>query len=413
MGSSVGENTTGVSPDEVQRLARILLGYLVEPGNRELGLMVRSGGPVNALGRVLGGHASAGLAGAVATRLAAEGMSSSPRDLALLGDRLENRTRRIGARVITPDDDEWPPRLEDLIRISRPQGSTIDRDTDPPLCLWVRGESSVREAVERSVSIVGARAETAYGRHLATELAYDLVSRDWAVISGGALGIDAAAHRGALSGGGVTIAVLACGIDRPYPAANCGLFDQIAEQGLLISEWPPEAVPFRQRFLMRNRAIAAMSRGTVVVEAALRSGARHTLGRARVLGRGAMAVPGPVGSSMSAGCHAELRELGTRLVTSAEEILEEVGEVGTLAMRGQGDVRPHDRLDPLVLRLLDGVLPRKARTAEEIGAAVGVSGQDARRGLPLLVLAGFAVSVEGGYRLAPTTRDDKSDPHVP
>jgi DNA processing protein len=148
--------------------------------------------------------------------------------------------------------------------------------------------------------------------------------------------------------------------------------------------------------------IAAATRGTVIVEAAGRSGARQTLGRARALGRMAMAVPGPVTSAMSVGCHAELREEGTRLVSDYKEVIEEVGRIGDdLAPMARGPQRPHDALDPLAAQLLDAVLPRKARTAEEIAAAVGVSGRDARRTLPLLVTAGFVVEHDSGYRLAP------------
>jgi DNA processing protein len=233
-------------------------------------------------------------------------------------------------------------------------------------------------------------------------MAHGLAERGWAVVSGGAFGIDAAAHRAALSAGGLTVSVLACGVDRPYPLGHASLFDRISESGLLISEWPFGAAPHRLRFLIRNRVIAAATRGTVVVEAAGRSGARQTLGRARALGRMAMAVPGPVTSAMSVGCHAELREEGTRLVSDYKEVIEEVGRIGDdLAPMARGPQRPHDALDPLAAQLLDAVLPRKARTAEEIAAAVGVSGRDARRTLPLLVTAGFVVEHDSGYRLAP------------
>ncbi|MBN1174549.1 MAG: DNA-processing protein DprA [Micromonosporaceae bacterium] len=393
---------------ELDRIARLVLGCLVEPGHRELGVLVREHGPVAALGIVLGGRASASLCGAVATRLSAAHLSTSPGDLSSFADRVQERAARLGARVITPDDEEWPTRVEDLVRIARQDRSPVDRDTDPPVCLWVRGASSLAESLDRSVALVGARAETPYGGHVATELGYELAAHDWTVVSGGALGIDAAAHRGTLAAGGLTVAVLACGIDRPYPAANASLFERIAEQGLLISEWPPGAAPYRQRFLIRNRVIAAGTLGTVIVEAALRSGARQTLGRARMLGRSVMAVPGPVGSAMSAGCHAELRECGARLVTTAEEIIEEVGRIGELAPVPRGDVRPTDSLDPLASRLLDGVLAGRAQTAEEIAAAVGVSEREARRGLPLLVSAGFVVLESGGYRLQPVRRLDEN-----
>src|SRR5690606_15304229 len=138
------------------------------------------------------------------------------------------------------------------------------------------------------------RAATSYGIHVAREIGYGLAEREWAVVSGGAFGVDAYAHRGALAAGGVTVAVLACGIDRAYPASHAGLFEQTAESGLLASEWPPGAGPFRHRFLIRNRGFAATACGAVVVEASARSGSLATLRRAGQLGRHRMAVPGPV-----------------------------------------------------------------------------------------------------------------------
>ena len=121
------------------------------------------------------------------------------------------------------------------------------------MCLWVRGDRPLADAFARSVAVVGARAATSYGNHVATELAYGLANRGWTVVSGGAFGIDAAAHRGALAGSGLTAAILACGVDRPYPSAHASLFERIAEEGLLVSEWPPGAEPHRHRFLQRMR----------------------------------------------------------------------------------------------------------------------------------------------------------------
>jgi DNA processing protein len=264
----------------------------------------------------------------------------------------------------------------------------------------MRGGHPIGEVLDRSVAVVGARAATSYGVHVTTDLAYGLAERGWAVVSGGAFGIDAAAHRAALSAGGVTVAVLACGIDRPYPVSHTSLFERIAEEGLLLSEWPPGAAPHRLRFLTRNRVIAAATRGTVMVEGASRSGARQTLRRARALGRSAMAVPGPVTSAMSVGCHIELRETGTRLVSSVAEVLEEVGRIGDdLAPIPPGMSRPYDDLDPLAAQVLDAVLPRSRRSAEQVAAAAGVSARDARRMLPLLEVAGQVEVVDGGYRL--------------
>jgi DNA processing protein len=394
--------------DEV-RLARIALGCLAEPGNRDLGVLVRRCGPVDGLHRLLAGAVPARLAEAARLRLTGGERDATPdpavsvRAARTLAERLLTTADRLGARAVTPEDDEWPHQLDDLVHLSRAaDGRTVERDTDPPNCLWVRGDPPLAGALDRSVAVVGARASSGYGTYVATDLAHGLAERGWTVVSGGAFGIDAAAHRAALAAGGVTVAVLACGVDRPYPVGHANLFDQIAEVGLLISEWPFGSAPHRMRFLVRNRVIAAATRGTVVVEAAVRSGSRQTLGRARALGRRAMAVPGPVSSAMSVGCHAELREEGTRLVSDHAEVIEEVGRIGDdLAPLPRGVHRPHDALDPLASQLLDAVRPGRARSAEEIAAAAGVSGRDARRTLPRLIETGFVVEHDAGYRLAP------------
>jgi DNA processing protein len=413
------------------RLARAALGALVEPGNRELGALVRRAGPVGALERLCGGGVSDALGGAATARLGSlrDGESALAAAVGARGSRsgdgncdglgsagasgglaaawrlaqgLAWQADRLGVRLATPEDDDWPVQVADLVRISRDTGLPVDRDTDPPIALWVRGGYRLDEALDRSVAIVGARAATPYGAHVAADLAYGLAERGWTVVSGGAFGIDAAAHRAALAAGGITVAVLACGIDRPYPVNHTGLFERIGEEGLVVTEWPPGAAPHRLRFLTRNRLIAAATRGTVMVEAAARSGARQTLRRARALGRPALVVPGPVTSALSVGCHAELRTEGTRPVSSVAEVVEEVGRIGEdLAPPLPSTARPHDALDPLAAQLLDAVLPRKTRTAEQIAAAAGVSGRDARRMLPLLVAAGHIVAVDAGYRLPP------------
>jgi DNA processing protein len=315
----VSEHGT-VDVEEI-RMARAALGWLVEPGNRELYGLVSEEGPVSALRRLVSGDLPAtALRGAAQARLS----TADPRRLAI-GALIQ--ARRLGARIVIPEDDEWPAQLIDLTRIGeQDKASRVDRDTLPPLCLWVRGHWLLAEAFDRSVAIVGARTATSYGTHVTTNLAYTLAVRGWTVVSGGAYGIDAAAHRGALTSGGLTVAVLACGVDRPYPVSHTNLFDRIADEGLLISEWPPGAAPLRHRFLIRNRVIAAATRGTVMVEAPARNDARLTLGRAVLLGRPAMVMPGPVTSPMSVGCHEFLREhQQSRLVTGADHVLEEVG----------------------------------------------------------------------------------------
>ncbi len=175
---------------------------------------------------------------------------------------------------------------------------------------------------------MGSRAATAYGTHVTTEIAADLAERGWTIISGAAYGIDAAAHHGALLAGGRTTAVLACGADVPYPYGHATLLGTIAASGTIVSEYPPGRPPTRTRFLARNRIIAALSAGTVVAEAGLRSGTLNTARQARELDRALMAVPGPVTSAQSAGCHQLIRDAGAACVTSAADVLTRIAATG-------------------------------------------------------------------------------------
>jgi DNA processing protein len=383
------------TPDvEAARHARVALGWLVEPGSRALWSRVVEHGPAAVLDGLLGGDPV--LRQAAGARLG----TADPRSAA---DAALARIRRLGGRVVVPEDAEWPPQLDHLIRICRPASKDpVDRDAAPPLCLWVRGAWRVDEALERSVAVVGARAATGYGAHVARQVGYGLAERDWTVVSGGAFGIDAYAHRGTLAAGGCTVVVLACGVDRAYPASHASLFEQVVETGLLVSEWPPGAEPFRHRFLIRNRVIAAATRGTVVVEAGARSGALQTLRRAGELGRCRMVVPGPVTSAISVGCHEQLRDPEVRLVTGVPHILEEVGRIGAdLAPAARGPEHARDRLEPAERRLLEALLIRKPLSSELAAARAGVPTADAMRILPSLVLRGFAVRREHGFVIAP------------
>lgn len=395
----MGRGSEDDDPERI-RLARIALGHMVEPGSKDLGDTVAEVGVVEALRRLIAGT----IPGRVCAAAAARARGIDPYHLARLA---ELRADRLGTRILTPEDPQWPGQLADLIRISNDASSDpVQRETYPPHCVWARGPWNLAEACERSVAVVGARASTPYGNHIAGELAYSLAERGWTVVSGGAFGIDAEAHRAALAAGGTTIAVLACGIDRPYPASHTSLFERIGEEGLLLSEWPPGADPHRRRFLVRNRVIAAVTRGTVVVEANRRSGARFTLGRARLLDRQCLVVPGPVTSAMSVGCHDELRTEGTTLVTNAAQIIEAVGQIGVdlAPVPERGETSARDALTPLQAQVLDGVRPRKVRNPEEIAAAAGVSARDARRTLPTLEEQGFIVAHGSGYRLAASVR---------
>jgi DNA processing protein len=271
--------------------------------------------------------------------------------------------------------------------------------------LWVRGAQRLDELVDRSVAIVGSRASTAYGEHVAGELAHQLGERGWTVVSGGAFGIDAAAHRGALAADAPTVAVLACGVDRPYPAAHGALFHRIAETGLLVSEWPPGCAPLRHRFLVRNRLIAALTRGTVVVEAAARSGAQATAQRAHRMGRQVLVVPGPVTSAMSVGCHELLRdeEVGATLVASADHVIEAVGGIGTdLADPPERPTGPRDGLSDLAARVLDACPVRSGVSPERLAAIAGCDVLEVLRVLPALELADLVEWTGTGWRLRPT-----------
>ncbi len=297
-----------------EKLARAALTYLAEPGDPALGALLGICEPAEVLAAIKADM----LPGT------GPGCGDSPASRAALGRALGRwRVRlpglpddegiagacRDGIRLICPGDAEWPGALDQLGQAR-------------PYALWLRGSADLRLACVRSVSMVGSRAATGYGGHVAGEIAADLAERGWVIISGGAYGIDAAAHRGALAARGITIAVLACGVDYPYPAGHADLFAAITAEGLVVSEWPPGSHPARIRFLVRNRSIAALASGTVIVEAGERSGALNTARHAADLGKPLMAVPGPVTSAQSAGCHRIIREWGATCITRADDIIE-------------------------------------------------------------------------------------------
>ncbi|MDQ3405488.1 MAG: DNA-processing protein DprA, partial [Actinomycetota bacterium] len=248
----------------------------------------------------------------------------------------------VGARLVIPEDPEWPS--WSLLALSNACGRGL-RWASPPLALWVRGPAHLDDTLQRAVSVIGARAATSYGEHVASEFGYGLAEAGWTVVSGAAHGIDGAAHRGALAAQGTTMAVLGCGADMSYPAAHSRLLDRIAHEGAVISEYPPGTPPAKHRFLVRNRLIAALSAGTVVVEAGVRSGARNTASSAAALGKVLLAVPGPISSAMSNGCHELLRSGAATPASSVAEILEDVGHMGTdLAPAPTSPQRPTDGL---------------------------------------------------------------------
>jgi DNA processing protein len=307
---------TGDTKLDDERYARAALTYLAEPGDPWLASLVRECGAVRALAAIRAGRFPGGKRGDAAERA----MARWRRRLAGVPehDQVASQLAR-GIRLITESDPEWPDGLAEL-------------GDNQPYAIWLRGAVTDLGAVcRRSVAVVGSRAATAYGTYVAAELAASIAALGWTVISGGAYGVDGAAHRGALARGGPTVAVMACGIDRAYPMGHTELLDGVAASGAVISEWPPGHGVARLRFLIRNRVIAAIARGTVVVEAGSRSGALNTARHARDLDRLVMAVPGPVTSDLSDGCHSIIRDWQATLVTSADEVIEALDRVGGTA----------------------------------------------------------------------------------
>lgn len=277
------------------------------------------------------------------------------------------RAEAAAMRFVVPGDQEWPTGLDDLTGCEQ-----VNAMTGPPLGLWVRGGGDLAALAGQSVAIVGSRACTAYGETVAGDLAAELGEAGYATISGGAFGIDAAAHRGCLASRTATVVVMAGGLDEAYPPAHRPLFERIAEQGVLVSELPPGQHPTRVRFLGRNRLIAALSQGTVLVEAAVRSGARNTVTWANCLGRVVMAVPGPVTSALSYTPHRLVREAEAVLVTRAAEVLELLGPLGRAVTRPPAGRRLTDDLSPDALRVFEAIPARGGLSAGEVSLRSGV-----------------------------------------
>ncbi len=376
-----------MSPDEEQeRLARVVLSRVGEPGDPRLTDLVCELGATAVLAhlRDQAGPGGGGLGADLAQRLTA---ADPEKEIAGAAAK--------GLRFVCPVDEEWPAALADLGHAPH-----LHERGGVPLGLWCRGPLRLDEVVDRAVAVVGSRSATTYGADVAAGIAADLAQASWTVVSGAAFGIDQAAHRGALAGRGVTVAVLACGADRAYPSAHRNLIDYVADVGLVISEAPPGGAPTRIRFLARNRLIAALSRGTVVVEAAVRSGALNTASWASGLGRVVMAVPGPVTSAPSVGAHQLVRARDALLVTSGSEVLEAVSPVGTHVLSDlRGPESARDRLPATERQVLDAVPVRQAADAASIARTAGISRSRTQASLVSLHRAGLVEHSLGRWRL--------------
>ncbi len=378
-GGGAGSGARGGGPEDRELLGRVFLARVFEPGDEAGGRWVRERGAPEVVRRLReGGRALPGVSEKRWAGLCARAGRADPgRDLAV--------ARSAGARFVVPGTAEWPGQLDDL-------------GDARPLGLWVRGGPSLRMWALRSVAVVGARACTEYGAHMAATLAAGLAERGWVVVSGGAYGIDGAAHRGALGAGGATAAVLACGVDRPYPPGHTALITRIAEQGLVVGELPPGDHPTPSRFILRNRVIAALTRGTVVVEAAHRSGSLVTARAARRLGRHVMGVPGPATSALSAGVHEMLRGDAV-LVGDAAEVVELVGAMGELPPERRGPVLPTDLLESRTRQVLAGLPGRGTATAGEVALRAQTTQDDAVARLYELRALGYVERHGDGWKL--------------
>jgi DNA processing protein len=362
------------------------LSRVAEPPCPQLRALARRVGPIEAAERVRRGAVDSTIAERTESR---RELNCASEDLDVLS--------RLGGRVVTEDDDEWPT----LAFVAfKGVGDAKRPKAHQPMVLWMVGPARLDAIAERAAAIVGTRAATAYGEHVAADFAAGLAGRDAAVVSGGAFGIDAAAHRAALAVDGCTVAVLAGGVDVRYPSAHTALLRQISESGLIVSEYPPGVRPARHRFLTRNRLVAGLSRATVVVEAGARSGAANTAAWARTLGRPVCAVPGPVTSSVSVGCHALLRDGETNLVTRAEDVIEVWGHIGALA---PGEPRPISVLDELSdteKQVYEALPARGARSVDEIAVASGLPPTGILGALAMLEVAGLVVHHQGRWKLS-------------
>jgi DNA processing protein len=377
--------------------AAAILGFVSEPGDGVLGRLVAALGAIQVAEDLLADRASSELAAEAAERGAVVSVHEIAAGLQRWRPRLDHaafarglgQAVRVGAGLLVPQDADWPDGMRDL-------------DAHAPLTLWVRGRVGALDETP-SVALVGARAATAYGEHVAIEITAGLVDRGFAVVSGGAYGIDGTAHRSALASGGTTVAFLAGGVDRFYPVGHEALLSRIAETGAVVSEMPCGAAPTRWRFLQRNRLIAAASQATVVLEAGMRSGSLNTAGHAAALGRPLGAVPGPVTSPASAGCHRLLREFDAICVTDAAQVAELVLPADAPAAsvaRGGTRARTDDRgldLTDEERRVLDALGPRRARTVVELAERTGLGTSAVLGVLGALDATGLARRVEDGW----------------
>ena len=370
--------------DHIAAFASAAWSFLVEPGDRVAGALVGALGETAALDLVVARRAPIDIARASGWAITeSEAREATDRWKSRMDTAAIFRSLTAAAshsvQLVVPTDAEWPDGVADL----GPHG---------PRALWVRGDVRVLPRIERSIAIVGARASTGYGEHVAMDFAAGIAQRGLTVVSGGAYGIDGMAHRAALAVSGETVAVLAGGVDQLYPAGHDELLRSIIRSGAVVSEIPCGGAPTRWRFLQRNRIIAALAAVTVVVEAGHRSGSLNTASHARDLGRPVGVVPGQITSSSSAGCHRLLRDnAAASVVTSVPDIIE--------LMTGESSALVFDQRDSAeVIRVLDALSQRSFRTIDDIAVRTGLAMSAITAALGLLELDGRVESRDSGWR---------------
>ncbi len=382
-----------VAGAESDRLARVVLSCGIEPGDMTTSRLV----------------AELGARRALESQLEPKQGSSLAERLAEIDPARQLETAdRMGIRFLVPGDPEWPTGLDDLDHVDQLEHRDPTSDADAaslrfggtPPGIWVRGPMPLTE-LDGSVAVVGSRAASVYGAEMTRAIAGHLALASVPVVSGGALGIDFVAHDATLLAGGATVAVLACGLDRVYPQKHRALLDHLVAEFAVVSEQPPGSGPTQLRFLARNRLIAALTRGTVLVEAALRSGALNTVRWAEQMSRPVMCVPGPVTSYTSRGVHQCLRRGGATVVTQGSEVLEAIGAMGEhLLEEPRGPQRPRDRLSSVERTVLEQVPPVMALAVDRIARLSLLHVRDTVSALNRLEDKGFVVGADDGWRLA-------------
>ena len=370
------------------RRSYLALSLLAEPGDPRMVGFLTHAEPAEIIAAVVKGRSIGGVSPPQSWLERAEVLD------ALIASTLV-KAKATGLRWLCRTDSGWPAPLNDLDHLEPLNGAT-----GAPLGLWLRGNGNLAQLTALSVAIVGARDATTYGAEVGADLGADVSDAGLTVVSGAAYGIDACAHRGALAMGKPTIAVLAGGSDVDYPRAHTALLARIAEEGLIVREQAPGQIPLKARFLSRNRLIAGLTQGTVVVEAARRSGSLNTLNWADQLGRVTMGIPGPVTSQASVGVHEAMRTGKAMVVTCGADIAEVLGGLGAVdSTPARAPETAYDGMAAVERRTLDSVPWGIPLSTADIAGALRITRAQAQKQLVLLETRGYVARLPTGWTL--------------